>query len=56
MFEILEAPKIIEGEARITLLPKGNGVLAELLATAPAWASRKQADPDLGGASQLLRS
>ena len=36
MFEILEAQKIIEGEARITLLPKGNGVLGELLASAPA--------------------
>ena len=35
MFEILEAQKIIEGEARITLLPKGNGLLAELLAIAP---------------------
>ena len=35
MFEILEAQKIIEGEARITLLPKGNGMLAELLAVAP---------------------
>ena len=35
MFEILEAQKIIEGEARITLLPKGNGVLAELLAAGP---------------------
>jgi len=36
MFEILEAQKIIEGEARITLLPEGNGLLAELLASAPA--------------------
>jgi len=36
MFEILEAQKIIEGEARITILPKGNGLLAELLATVPA--------------------
>lgn len=36
MFEILEAQKIIEGEARITLLPKGNGVLGELLASAAA--------------------
>ena len=36
MFDILEAQKIIEGEARITLLPKGNGLLAELLAIAPA--------------------
>src|SRR5437667_192045 len=35
MFEILEAQKIIEGEARITILPKGNGLLAELLAVAP---------------------
>jgi regulator of protease activity HflC (stomatin/prohibitin superfamily) len=36
MFEILEAQRIIEGEAKITLLPKGNGLLAELLASAPA--------------------
>lgn len=36
MFEILEAQKIIEGEARITLLPKGNGLMAELLASGPA--------------------
>jgi len=36
MFEILEAQKIIEGETRITILPKGNGLLAELLAIAPA--------------------
>jgi regulator of protease activity HflC (stomatin/prohibitin superfamily) len=36
MFAILEAQKIIEGEARITLLPKGNGLLAQLLAAAPA--------------------
>ncbi len=36
MFEILEAQKIIEGEARITLLPKGNGLMAGLLASAPA--------------------
>lgn len=32
MFEILEAQKIIEGEARITLLPEGGGLLAPLLA------------------------
>jgi len=36
LFEILEAQKIIEGEARITLLPKGKGLLAELLAIASA--------------------
>ena len=36
MFEILEAQKIIEGEARITLLPKGNSLLAELLASSLA--------------------
>ena len=35
MFEILEAQKIIEGEARITMLPQQNGLLAELLAVAP---------------------
>ena len=43
MFEILEAQKIIEGEARITLLPKGNGMLAELLATAPARGKQEKA-------------
>ena len=36
MFQILETQKIIEGEARITLLPKGNGWLPELLASASA--------------------
>jgi regulator of protease activity HflC (stomatin/prohibitin superfamily) len=35
MFEILEAQKIIEGEARITMLPKGSSVLGELLAATP---------------------
>ena len=34
MFEILESQQIIEGEARITLLPKGRDVLAQLLAAA----------------------
>jgi len=33
--KILEAQKI-EGEARITLMPKDNGLLAEFFATAPA--------------------
>ena len=32
MFDILEAQKIIEGEARITLLPQGAAILGELLA------------------------
>ena len=32
MFDILEAQKIIAGEARITLLPKGAAILGELLA------------------------
>jgi hypothetical protein len=35
LFEILEAQRIIEGEARITLLPAGNGFLGELLAATP---------------------
>ena len=43
MFEILEAQKIIEGEARITLLPKGNGLLAEVLAAAPAGGKQETA-------------
>jgi len=36
MFEILEAQKIIEGEARITILPKNGGMFGELLAAVPA--------------------
>jgi regulator of protease activity HflC (stomatin/prohibitin superfamily) len=32
MFDVLEAQKLIEGEAKITLLPKGGAVLGELLA------------------------
>ena len=35
MFDILEAQKIIEGEADITLVPKGNELLTQLTATAP---------------------
>jgi len=35
LFEILETQKIIEGEARITMLPRQNGLLAELLAVTP---------------------
>jgi len=34
LFEILEAQKIIDGEARITLLPRNSGALGDLLATA----------------------
>ena len=43
MFQILEAQKIIEGEARITLLPKQNGLLAGLLAAATARAEDQKA-------------
>ena len=32
MFDILEAQRILEGEARITLLPAGSGLLAQALA------------------------
>jgi regulator of protease activity HflC (stomatin/prohibitin superfamily) len=35
MFDVLEAQKMIEGEADITLIPKGNDLLRELAATAP---------------------
>ena len=35
MFDILEAQKLLEGEADITLVPKGNELLKELTATAP---------------------
>jgi regulator of protease activity HflC (stomatin/prohibitin superfamily) len=34
LFDILEAQKIIDGEARITLLPKENALLPQLLAAA----------------------
>jgi regulator of protease activity HflC (stomatin/prohibitin superfamily) len=34
MFEILETQKIIDGEARITLVPRQNGLLPQLLAAA----------------------
>jgi hypothetical protein len=33
MFEILEIQKLIDGEARITILPKGKPLLGELLAS-----------------------
>ena len=32
MFEILELQKMLEGNAQLTLVPAGSGVLAELLA------------------------
>jgi RecB family endonuclease NucS len=34
MFDILEAQKLLEGEADITLVPKGNELLKQLAATA----------------------
>jgi regulator of protease activity HflC (stomatin/prohibitin superfamily) len=36
MFDILEAQKLLEGEADITLIPKGNDLLKELAATSLA--------------------
>jgi len=36
MFDILEAQKILEGEADITLVPRGNELLKQLTATTPA--------------------
>ena len=35
MFDILETQKIVEGEARITLVPSGNNLLPTLLAAEP---------------------
>lgn len=35
MFDILETQKLIEGEARITLIPEKNELIAQLLATEP---------------------
>lgn len=48
LFEILETQKIIDGEARITLLPKNSGVLRELLATAPDREKSSQGRTDTG--------
>ena len=41
MFEILETQKIIEGEARITLLPRSDNLLGRLLAAT----ARNEAPP-----------
>jgi hypothetical protein len=32
LFEVLENQKLLEGEARLTLVPRGNELLAQLLA------------------------
>ena len=45
MFEILEAQKVIEGEARITLLPVGNSILAELLAAVTERPAKRGSNP-----------
>src|SRR6266498_2231491 len=45
MFEILEAQKVIEGEARITMLPVGNSILAELLAAVTERPAKKGSNP-----------
>ena len=46
MFEVLEAQRIIEGQARITLLSKGAGLLGELLAVG----SHREANASPGAA------
>ncbi|NLF64614.1 MAG: SPFH/Band 7/PHB domain protein [Chloroflexi bacterium] len=43
MFAILETQNLVNGEARITFLPNGDGVLADLLAAAPAPVARRAA-------------
>ena len=43
LFDVLETQRIIAGEARITLLPQGNKMLAELLAAGGE--SRRQPTP-----------
>ena len=35
MFDVLEMQKIVEGEARITFVPKGGELLPQLLAAEP---------------------
>lgn len=43
MFAILETQNLVNGDARITFLPNGDGVLADLLAAAPAPVARRAA-------------
>jgi regulator of protease activity HflC (stomatin/prohibitin superfamily) len=45
VFDIREAQNIIDGEARITLVPENSGILAPLLAAAPHRAADKPAAP-----------
>lgn len=40
MFDILEAQRILEGHADIALVPKGNDLLKQMLAAAPAGAAK----------------
>jgi len=46
MFDVLETQHIINGEARITLVPPGNQMLTEMLAGTVRGESRKS--PDAG--------
>ena len=50
LFAVLETQRILAGEARITLLPQGGPVLAELLAAGEA--SRKGKSPSTGGSAE----
>lgn len=43
MFAILETQNLVNGDARITFLPNGDGFLADLLAAAPAPVARRAA-------------
>ena len=35
MFDILEAQKLLEGQAEITLVPRGNDLIKQLVAVEP---------------------
>jgi len=45
LFEILETQRILEGHGRITLLPSGSQVLADLLAAGPGDRPKRPATP-----------
>jgi len=45
LFEILETQRILEGQGRITLLPSGSQMLAELLAAGPGDRPKRPATP-----------
>ncbi len=51
LFEILETQRLLEGQGRLTLVPKGNGLLTQLVAATTAPAETHSARPRGGDGS-----